>query len=166
MSQTPTSAALETIRRGLNQVKIPDQGSSVYKDECVYSFDTPESQGGLFVNLSTFHAVGYDYLDLDHQKTSQSLYLRQKWTKVLEEPTNKMEDVEAPTKMAIGGEGGFQVEQEKFHYEKEHEIYVMPDRISLSLPNDDLPIGVRLSVDAILAMEDATKRVAIEQCKL
>ena len=59
---------------------MPNQGSNVYKEECVYSFDTPESENGLYVNLSTFQSVGKDYLPLDHEKTGQRVYFHQKWT--------------------------------------------------------------------------------------
>ena len=34
---------------------VPSSSSvRVHKDECVYSFDTPFSPGGLYVNLSTW----------------------------------------------------------------------------------------------------------------
>ena len=51
------------------------------QDECVYSYDTPLSPTGLYVNLSTHHGVGEAHLALDHEKTGNVLYLHQRWVK-------------------------------------------------------------------------------------
>jgi len=31
------------------------------QDECVFSFDTPLSPGGLYVNLASFHGLGLGF---------------------------------------------------------------------------------------------------------
>jgi len=157
-----TSSVVEEIRKHLAQVNVPNPGSSVYKEECMFSFDTPESENGLFVNLSTFLSFGSDYVLLDHQKTGQRVYLHQKWTKIIEEQPEKEEN-KAPTKLAIGTDDGFQIDQEKFHYDKEHAIVLLPSMDRVPYPNTELPIGIQMSVDAILAMDDASKVVAVEQ---
>jgi len=157
-----SSAIIEEIRKYLSQVNVPNAGSSVYKEECMYSFDTPECETGLFVNLSTFLSFGKDYVLLDHQKTGQRIYLHQKWTKVIEEQEETAEN-KAPTKLAIGTADGFQLNEEKFHYDKEHAIVVLPSMERISYPNTELPIGVQMSVDAILSMDDASKAVAVAQ---
>ena len=48
----------------------------------MFSFDTPLSPDGLYVNLTSFHGVGKDFLAMDHQRTAAALYVHQKWTKV------------------------------------------------------------------------------------
>ena len=71
----------------------------------MYSFDTPLSPGGLYVNLTTHHGVGEDHLALDHRRTGAALYLHQRWTRT-RKPDSEIPDAD-PTKMAIGVEGGF-----------------------------------------------------------
>jgi hypothetical protein len=41
--------AIELLTPHLNSIKIPDNSQKIYKDECVFSFDTPVSA---FENLS------------------------------------------------------------------------------------------------------------------
>lgn len=44
-------------------VRVPGPNDNVYKDECLYSFDNPESEYGLYICMSTFRGVGKDQLD-------------------------------------------------------------------------------------------------------
>ncbi len=48
------SELLPIIRSQFSKLKICGPQDKVYKDECVYSFDSPFSDGGLFVNMATF----------------------------------------------------------------------------------------------------------------
>lgn len=45
---------LHRVRAGMRGLQPPGHYDKVYKDECMYSFDTPESPGGLFVNLRSY----------------------------------------------------------------------------------------------------------------
>lgn len=45
---------LDKVRAGMRGLQPPGHYDKVYKDECMYSFDTPESPGGLYVNLKSF----------------------------------------------------------------------------------------------------------------
>jgi len=47
------TAAVRSHMRGL---RPPGHHDKVYKDECMFSFSTPESTGGLYINLKTFQA--------------------------------------------------------------------------------------------------------------
>ena len=47
-------AILARVRAAMRSAKVAGHHDKVHKDECVYSFDSPESPGGVFVNLSTF----------------------------------------------------------------------------------------------------------------
>ena len=47
-------ALLDRVRQGMRGLKAPGHYDKVYKEECMYSFDTPFSPGGLYVNLKTF----------------------------------------------------------------------------------------------------------------
>ena len=44
-------------------IRVPGANDSVYKDECLYSFDNPESENGLYICMSTFRGVGRDHLE-------------------------------------------------------------------------------------------------------
>jgi ubiquitin carboxyl-terminal hydrolase 5/13 len=45
---------LDKVRVGMRGLKAPGHYDKVYKNECMYTFDTPESPGGLYVNLKTW----------------------------------------------------------------------------------------------------------------
>jgi hypothetical protein len=47
------SDLLSAAVAGLRKPTVHDK---VYKDECMFSFDRPESEGGLYLNLRTFQA--------------------------------------------------------------------------------------------------------------
>lgn len=143
-------------------MKVPAWNDRVRKTECIYSFDSPESPNGLFVSLSTFQGYGSDYVDLDYRRNQNPLYLWIKWNKVPKQPAPKSSDgtAENPTKLGIGIEGGFQVEEESFEYEKTHYLAVLPSRVLISLPNVDLPDIIDLSVQAILKASDLSENEA------
>lgn len=46
-------AVLAAVRTAMKTIKVAGHHDRVYKEECCYSFDTPESPEGLFVNLTT-----------------------------------------------------------------------------------------------------------------
>ena len=46
----------------------PGEQDRVFKSECMFSFDTPLSEGGLFVNMRTFQGFSAEYVEADHKK--------------------------------------------------------------------------------------------------
>ena len=65
----PTAAALdEWVRPGMLGLRLPGAGDAVFNDECMVSFDSPFSPGGLFVNLRTFQGFGKDFLQADQAR--------------------------------------------------------------------------------------------------
>jgi hypothetical protein len=76
MSGDPSIEFLDNMSI-LNDVRVPDRSSSVFKDECMFSHDTPYSPEGLFVSLASFMGFGKDYVTLDHARSKRpvSLYL-------------------------------------------------------------------------------------------
>ena len=96
--------------------------------------------------------MGQDFLALDHERTDNVLYLHQRWTKVPKPAEELAEAAAEPTKMAIGVEGGFNVDDDaKFDIVKEHALVVMPGGVSVPYPNHDLPTVVCSAVDAVLS---------------
>jgi len=61
-----SEAVLDAVRQGMRGLQPPKHFDKVYKDECMYSFDTPESPGGLFINLKSYQvgALGAWTLDI------------------------------------------------------------------------------------------------------
>lgn len=65
-------------------------------------------------------------------------------------PIEMGEEPSAPTKLAIGVEGGFQTEASKTRIETDSALVVLPSRDSIALPNLDVP---KIVLDAIAAVE-------------
>jgi ubiquitin carboxyl-terminal hydrolase 5/13 len=138
-------------------VRIPGPNDNVYKDECVYSFDNPESENGLFICMSTFRGLGKDHV-ARHCKANPGknvfLHILRRRKPIPVDPNVEPTKV---TKMAIGIEGGFDVNGSKrFTFEEKYSIYVHPNVI-ISYPDESnkLPEHVRQSADAIIAAESA-----------
>ncbi|KAL6199239.1 hypothetical protein ACLB2K_029025 [Fragaria x ananassa] len=144
---------MDLLRSNLSRVRIPEPTNRIYKQECCVSFDTPRSEGGLFVDMNTFLAFGKDYIGWHYEKTGNPVYLHIKQNKVLvpeDRPLKK------PTLMAIGIDGGF--DNNELEYEESHSIVVLPDYLSLPFPSVELPEKVRLAVDSILMAVGAEKK--------
>ena len=129
--------------------------TGVYKDECSVSFDTPYSPGGLYVNLSTWLSYGRDFVHLDR---SPSIYLLQKWEKVEVDPVADEGAAGEPQQLALGVEGGFRTDQQRWRVEKQHWISVFgsdgAERL-VPFPHADLPDMVSQCAGSIVAHEGA-----------
>ncbi|KAK9833553.1 hypothetical protein WJX81_005633 [Elliptochloris bilobata] len=148
---------LEVVRAAMraSPPRVPGPVDRVYKDECAFSFDTPLSPGGLFVNLASWQAYGTTYVELDHQRTGCRLYLHEQWTRVpLTEAERADVDVR-PEKLALGGAGGFQVDAEQWTVQKAAELVVLPESVTVALPCPDLPEVVLAAIAAVQAHDSA-----------
>ncbi|KAL3119016.1 hypothetical protein niasHT_003799 [Heterodera trifolii] len=88
------SDAYKLLQTYLSEEKIylkgPERAEFVFKDECLYCFDTPFSSGGLFVSLHTFTGVCGRHIKLLAEKTSSRIFLNiQKFVELSEEPKDK-----------------------------------------------------------------------------
>jgi ubiquitin carboxyl-terminal hydrolase 5/13 len=148
-------------------VRVPQGGDKVYKDECVYSFQTPESEGGLYVGLKSFIGLAPEFLDLHHRKTGESLYLHITRTQKPLPPKPPRDEEEAPptkkpTRLALGVEGGFDGGAEpEVEWEELHEVVALPSKSAVTLPNSQLPPKIQEAVDGVLAAQTASKVDAI-----
>ncbi|WOL18550.1 ubiquitin carboxyl-terminal hydrolase 14 [Canna indica] len=141
---------MELLRTHLSRVRIPEPTNRIYKSECCVSFDTPRSEGGLFVDLNSFLAFGKEFVGWNYEKTGNPVYLHIQQRR---KPAPEDRPLKKPTLLAIGVEGGF--EYQEIEYEETHNIVILPDYISLPFPSVELPEKVRLAVDAILMAEGA-----------
>ncbi|XP_068639487.1 ubiquitin carboxyl-terminal hydrolase 14-like isoform X1 [Aristolochia californica] len=144
---------MELLRSNLSRVRIPEPTNRIYKQECCISFDTPRSEGGLFVDMSSFLAFGREYVEWNYRKTGNPVYLNIKQTK---QPNPEDRPLKKPTLLAIGLEGGFDYHEQD--YEETYSIVVLPDYVYLPFPSVELPEKVRLAVDAILMAEGAERK--------
>ncbi len=62
---------------------------------------------------------------------------------------DEADSAKKPEKMAIGGDGGFQVDKPKHTIEKEFALVAMPDRTTIPLPCPELPTIVLEAITAI-----------------
>lgn len=120
----------------------------------MFSFDTPEASTGLYTSLTTWQSFGADYVQADFERNGHRLYLKQVWKRVVsdaEESTKTKEASNGPSKMAIGVEGGFEIDHQPFIKHVTNFIVIFPQQTSIQLPNNDLPTIVTAAVDTILA---------------
>jgi ubiquitin carboxyl-terminal hydrolase 5/13 len=160
-----TEEILTDIRTNFSKIKVAASFDKVYKSQCVYSFDTPLSDTGLYVSLSSWQAVGEPFLKIDQKRTNCGLYVHIKQVKVPKkvEETESKEAEAAPTKVAIGMEGGFNVDDMQ-KYTTEETVTLAISRASgemvkLAFPNPDLPTIVIDAANGVInhAGFDSTK---------
>lgn len=147
-----TLQALPIIRAEMSKLRVPVASDKVYKDECMFSFDSPFSDGGLFVNMVTLKGYGKDYLDKDMQSTGCKLYLHLKWDQVAKKSIEVSEDkASEPSKLAIGISGGF-MSEEAYDVVKEHflAVYDGYKLLSIPFPDQELPEFVSNVAQAII----------------
>jgi hypothetical protein len=73
---------LGSVRKQMSTVRVPAHYDRVYKDECQFSFDTPLSANGLYINFNSWQAFGQEYVEIDSKRSGQQLYLHELWHKV------------------------------------------------------------------------------------
>lgn len=157
--------AIELLTLHLNSIKIPTGSQKIYKDECVFSFDTPETDTGLYVSLNDFLGFGQDHVERNYRKTGNAVYLHIHRVKK-EIPTEQQRDgpEKKITRLAIGVEGGFDPDsgKKKFEYEESYSIVMLPDFVRIPWPDTHLPEVVNASVNAIIEADCATKLAELE----
>ena len=143
-------------------IKVPKQGDFVYKDECVYSFASPEDADGLFVNMNSLEAVGREFLDKDFSK-GFGAYLNIKSRRYKKNKKKNEEKLgHVPKKMAIGVEGGFDLSEDHYETKTEYSLVFMPGEVRIgfpfteSFPNKEV---YEKCIEAIISKEDSTKIV-------
>ncbi|CAG5125346.1 unnamed protein product [Candidula unifasciata] len=147
--------AIEELKK--RQVKSPLGGEKVYKDECAFSFDNPESPDGLYICMNTFLGLGKRYLQQYFEKTGHGVFLNIRRLRK-EIPKDETLAAEKPSKLAIGVEGGFQTDEKRFEFEERASIVVLPQWFEIPYPSDGIPDQVQLSATMIMMAEDAAKQ--------
>ncbi|XP_019442657.1 PREDICTED: ubiquitin carboxyl-terminal hydrolase 14-like isoform X3 [Lupinus angustifolius] len=132
---------MDLLRSNLSRVRIPEPTNRIYKQECCLSYQTPRSEGGLFIDMFNFLAFGKECVAWNFEKTGNPVYLHIKQTKKIvpeDRPSKK------PTLLAIGVDGGF--DNNDTEYEETRTIVILPDYVSLPFPSVELPEKVVVSL--------------------
>eukprot|EP00795_Rhopilema_esculentum_P007232 gene7232-12915_t len=140
---------------------IPRGGDKVYKDECLLCYDSPYSDGGLFVSLTTLQGFCQDHVKLFCIKHGKEAFLHlKKVRKSVDMSTAGEPEAKKPTRLAIGIEGGFDPEKDKAQYDDVNSVHILEadgTRIEeVSLPSTDLPEMTLMAVSAILSHQGAS----------
>ncbi|XP_071869178.1 ubiquitin specific protease 5 [Bombus fervidus] len=154
---------MEELMKHLSNIRVPQKNDKIYKDECVYSFDTPDTSTGLYVNLTTFLGLGHDYVQHYYQLTKNPVFLHIK-RKRKEIPSKHQGDgpEKKITRLAIGTTDGFTPDQQKYTYHESYQIVILPNFIAIPYPTDNLPQKVEVAIKSILEAESATKVAEVE----
>nr|CAG4646818.1 EOG090X0181 [Megafenestra aurita] len=151
------SNIIEALKPHLSSIRTPVAGDKVFKDQCAFSFDSPESETGLYVCLNTFMGFGKNHVECYVNKTGNKVFLHLRKIRHLIPPEkNELEPEKKITRLAIGIEGGFQLENPaKYEYEEKNAIVIFPGPKEILLPNANLPILLESSIQGILAAKSA-----------
>ncbi|RMX64099.1 hypothetical protein DD238_006908 [Peronospora effusa] len=153
MAQLLTSAACH--------VRVARASDCVYRDECIFSFDSALSPLGLYTNLRSFLSYGALCLRFDRNGTSETaVYLHQQHHRIPKSDFS-LSNSKTPTKLAIGGDGGFIANvEDKFELEKTFSIVFFgpqqQELVRMSLDDPDLPLKLKEAADAVLNHEGNT----------
>lgn len=143
----------------VEKVRIPTCVDKVYKDDCIYCFDTPESENGLYICLNTFLGLCRKHVEIYSSRSSFYIFLNLK--RIKKDVESKPEPEKVPTKLAIGLEGGFDVSGKKYEYEEHNSIVLLPQFTVIPL-RTDLPDTIQFSISCILEADAASLREEAE----
>ncbi|XP_054646005.1 ubiquitin carboxyl-terminal hydrolase 13 isoform X6 [Dunckerocampus dactyliophorus] len=142
-------------------VRVPKTGDRVFKSECAFSFDSPESEGGLYVCMNTFLGFGREHVERHYRKTGQSVYMhlkrhvKEKATGAAGGATPRRRD----GKVFLDLELNRDFNGEDYEYEDEAKLVIFPDHFEIPLPNiEELPALVTIACDAVLNAPSAYKK--------
>jgi len=140
------------VEKYTSQAREAKEHDKVYKDECMFSYESSESPDGLYVCLSRFIGVSKKYLPVYFQKTDSHLYLKIKtWRREIVQETNDEPEKKKPTKFGIGIEGGFDLNDKQFYFDHEYSLYIYPEDKEVKLADtENLNAKVLASLNSVI----------------
>uniref|UniRef100_A0A8C6S771 Ubiquitin carboxyl-terminal hydrolase n=1 Tax=Neogobius melanostomus TaxID=47308 RepID=A0A8C6S771_9GOBI len=142
-------------------IRVPKTGDRVFKSECAFSFDSPESEGGLYVCMNTFLGFGREHVERHYRKTGQSVYMHLK-RHVKEKATGAAGGAiprRRNGKVFLDLELNRDFNGEDYEYEDEAKLVIFPDHFEIPLPNiEELPALVTIACDAVLNASSPYKK--------
>ncbi|KAK3106047.1 hypothetical protein FSP39_011642, partial [Pinctada imbricata] len=114
-----------------------------------------ESDSGLYVCMNTFLGLGKKCVEWYHKKTGNSVFLNIKRIRK-EIPQKESAPTQAPTKLAIGVEGGFNPDEKQYEFEETTSIVILPSWSVIPLPDPSLPEMVQ-HAENLLQLDNGKK---------
>jgi ubiquitin carboxyl-terminal hydrolase 5/13 len=150
---------MESIEALASKCRVATPSDTVLHSECAFTFHSPFSSDlGIVVNLQTFMGTVQE-LAFSNISEDKGLFLRvvKKRVETQLPETDGEQPQQQPTKLAIGVEGGFATDDDKYNTVSTYSIVVLekPNSIVIEIPYDDankekLPESVVKSVESII----------------
>uniref|UniRef100_A0A674AT30 Ubiquitin carboxyl-terminal hydrolase n=2 Tax=Salmo trutta TaxID=8032 RepID=A0A674AT30_SALTR len=142
-------------------IRVPRTGDRVFKSECAFSYDSPESEGGLYVCMNTFLGFGREHVERHYRKTGQSVYMHLK--RHVKEKVTGAAGGAIPRrrngKVFLDLELNGDFNGDEYECEDEAKLVIFPDHFEIPLPNiEELPALVTIACDAVLNAASAYKK--------
>ncbi|XP_008104196.3 ubiquitin carboxyl-terminal hydrolase 13 isoform X2 [Anolis carolinensis] len=142
-------------------VRVPKTGDRVYKAECAFSYDSPDSEGGLYVCMNTFLGFGREHVERHYRKTGQCVYMHLK--RHVKEKVTGASGGALPkrrnTKLFLDLECNGDLNNDDYEYEDEAKLVIFPDHYEIPLPNiEELPALVTIACDAVLSAKSPYRK--------
>ncbi|ALC43107.1 CG12082 [Drosophila busckii] len=161
---------MDEIGKHLSKINVPCGNPPIYKDECVFSYDNPETPTGLYVCLQSFLGFGEAYVCEYAAKTGNCVFLHIRRERKLKEGESAQEDVDGVaagperkiTRLAIGVDGGCNETDmaKKYTIKDTYSIVVAPQLDKkMPYPNPELPMKVTQAVEGIIHSDSAITKL-------
>ncbi|NXY15931.1 UBP13 hydrolase, partial [Atrichornis clamosus] len=142
-------------------IRVPKSGDRVYKTECAFSYDSPDSEGGLYVCMNTFLGFGREHMERHYRKTGQCVYLHLKRhiTEKVPGASGGALPKRRNANLFLDLETNSDLSSDDFEYEDEAKLVIFPDHYEISLPNiEELPALVTIACDALLSAKSPYRK--------
>ncbi|XP_069831233.1 ubiquitin carboxyl-terminal hydrolase 13 isoform X2 [Dendropsophus ebraccatus] len=146
-------------------IRVPKSGDRVYKTECAFSYDSPLSEGGLYVCMSTFLGFGREHVERHYRKTGQSVYMHLK--RHVKPKATGASGGALPRringKLFLDLEIDADFNSDDYELEDEAKLVIFPDHFEIALPNiEELPALVTIACDAVLNSKSPYRKLEQE----
>ncbi|XP_054839302.1 ubiquitin carboxyl-terminal hydrolase 13 isoform X2 [Eublepharis macularius] len=141
-------------------IRVPKTGDRVYKTECAFSYDSPDSEGGLYVCMKTFLGFGREHVERHYRKTGQCVFMHLKrHTKEVTGASGGALPKRRNTKLFLDLESNGDLNNDDYEYEDEAKLVIFPDHYEIPLPNiEELPALVTIACDAVLSSKSPYRK--------
>ncbi|XP_048362758.1 ubiquitin carboxyl-terminal hydrolase 13 isoform X2 [Sphaerodactylus townsendi] len=141
-------------------IRVPKTGDRVYKSECAFSYDSPYSEGGLYVCMKTFLGFGREHVERHYRKTGQSVFMHLKrHASEVTGASGGASPKRRNTKLFLDLESNGDLNNDDYEYEDEAKLVIFPDHYEIPLPNiEELPALVTIACDAVLSSKSPYRK--------
>lgn len=148
---------MEMIQDLAGSCRVATPSNTVLHSECAYTFHSPfSSEKGLVVNLNTFIGT-IESLAFNNTSEAKGIFLRIVKKRVEKKVEEGKEEENKPTKLAIGVDGGFSTDDDKFETISTYSVLVMEKsgKVLVEEPYDEtlkekFPEAVVKSVESVI----------------